>query len=173
MTGNYTLNSVDLVLNSFTPGARSKLALSIYSDAGSKPGSDLYDLSTDVTATTLGSPPDDVNLTGTGAFHLVAGTKYWLDFYATNPGSSTGNEVTWDGAVTPSFAGATPTGPGATEIGQERSVGLGNPPSGPPSINELRTAFQLNGVAVPEPSSIALAAIFSAGALIFASRRRR
>ncbi len=171
MTGTYNLQSVDLILSSFTPGTGSNLALSIYSDAGNKPGVDLYNLSTNVTSSTS-STPTTVNLTGTGSFILTAGTKYWLDFYATNPASQTGNIVQWDGEFTPGFSAfATPTGPGATEIGQERSVQSGNPPVGPPVTNELRTAFQLNGVAVPEPASIALAAI--AAAVTFAARRTR
>jgi PEP-CTERM motif len=168
MTGKYNLQSVDVILSNFTPGTGSNLALSIYSDAGNKPGVDLYDLSTNITLPTSGSPTT-VNLTGTGSFILNAGTKYWLDLYATNPASQNGNIVQWDGEI--NGGNATPIGPGATEIGQERSVSAGNPPSGPPVTNELRTAFQLNGIAVPEPATIALAAI--AAAVTFAARRTR
>jgi hypothetical protein len=171
MTGTYNLQSVDLNLSNFTPQTGSNLALSIYSDAGNKPGVDLYDLSTNVIAPILG-PPTQVNFTGTGSFILNAGTKYWLDFYATNPASQTGNMVQWDGEFNPGFIGfATPTGSGATEIGQERSVQSGNPPVGPPVTNELRTAFQLNGVAVPEPASIGLAVVPGALALMLAAKQ--
>ncbi len=165
MTGNYTLNSVDLMLSQFTPNAGSNLALSIYSDNGNKPGVDLYDLSTNVTGTTSGTPTL-ATFSGTGSFPLVAGTKYWLDFYATNPSASNGNIVQWNG-VTPSG----PTGPAATDIGQERSIGAGNPPSGSPNTTERRTAFQLNGVAVPEPSALVLLALGSAAAFLVAARR--
>jgi hypothetical protein len=164
MTGKYNLQSVDIILSNFTPGTGSNLALSIYSDAGNKPGVDLYDLATNIVIPASG-PPTQFNFTGTGSFILNAGTKYWLDFYATNPASATGNEVTWVGES------GTPIGPGATEIGQERSVGAGNPPSGPPSTTELRTAFQLNGVAVPEPVSIVLAGVASMLGLVLAARR--
>jgi hypothetical protein len=171
MTGTYNLQSVDIILSNFTPGTGSNFALSIYSDAGNKPGVDLYDLSTNVIAPILG-PPTQVNVTGTGSFILNAGTKYWLDFYATNPASQTGNMVQWDGEFSPGFSGfATPTGSGATEIGQERSVQSGNPPVGPPVTNELRTAFQLNAVVVPEPASIVLTAAASAIGLLLVSQR--
>ncbi len=171
MTGIYNLQSVDIILTNFTTGAGSNFALSIYSDAGNKPGVDLYDLSSDVTLPNSSSPTT-VNLTGSGSFILNAGTKYWLDFYATNPASQTGNMVQWDGEFTPGFTGfATPTGPAATEIGQERSVQSGNPPVGPPVTNELRTAFELNGVVVPEPASIVLAAIAAALGLLAMSHR--
>ncbi len=169
MTQSYNLQSANLILTNFTPGPGSNLALSIYSDAGNKPGVDLYDLSSNVTLATSGSPTT-VTLTGSGSFLLAAGTKYWLDFYATNSASQTGSNVQWDGE----FSGggfAVPTGPGATEIGQERSVSGGNPPGGSPTTNELRTAFQLNGTPVPEPSAILLAGIAAAAIACF--RRRR
>ncbi len=110
MTSTYNLQSVDLILSSFTPGTGSDLALSIYSDAGNKPGVDLYDLSTNVTSS-ASSTPTAVNLTGTGSFTLTAGTKYWLDFYATNPASATGNVVQWDGEFTPDFSRHLPRRP--------------------------------------------------------------
>jgi hypothetical protein len=110
----------------FTRGTGSNLALSICSAAGNKPGVDLYNLSTNVTGTA--GVPTLETFSGTGSFPLVAGTKHWLDLYATNPSASSGNIIEWNAAFNAGFAGfATPTGPGATEIGQERSVGGGNP----------------------------------------------
>jgi hypothetical protein len=172
MTQSYNLTSVDIMLSSFSPGTGSNLALSIYSNNGSNnPGTDLYDLSTNVTLPISGSPLD-VNLTGTGSFLLTAGTTYWLNFYATNSASQTGNNVQWDGAFTPSASGfATPMGVGATELGQLRSVQSGNPPTGTPTTSELRTAFQLNGSVVPEPSSMVLACLAAAGLAVTALRR--
>ena len=173
MTGAYNLNSVDLILSNFTPVAGSNFLLSIYSDAGNQPGVDLYDLSTNVIGTTS-STPTQATFSGTGSFLLNAGTTYWLDLYVSNPASSTGSGVEWDGEFTQNFSAfAIPSGVGATEVGQERSVGGGNPPVAPPRTSELRTAFQLNGTAVPEPSSMALVAIASAVAVICASKRHR
>jgi hypothetical protein len=154
MSQSATLTSVDLYLSLFTSGTGSNLGLSIYSDNAGNPGTDLYDLSTNVTGSTTGVPTL-ATFSGTGSFTLNAGTKYWLDLYATNPSSPTGNYVQWDGAVTnPGFAQVNPVGPGATDVGQLRSIGAGNPPSGTPSTTDLRTSFQLNGV--PEPGTVTL-----------------
>lgn len=49
MTQSYDLNSVDIILSNFSPATGSNLALSIYSNSGNNPGTDLYDLSTNVT----------------------------------------------------------------------------------------------------------------------------
>ncbi len=169
MTQSYNLASVDLVLSEFTAQAGSNLALSIYSDNGGSPGTDLYDLSTNVVGTSSGTPAT-ANFSGSGSFLLTAGTTYWLDLYATNTASSTGNSLNWVGEFN-GGSPATPAGVGATEVGQERTVFGSNPPPGPPDITDLRTGFQLNGTAVPEPSSISLAAL--AGLLIVVRGFRR
>ena len=58
MTDTYNLTSVDLSLYLFGPQAGSTFILSIYSDNGSNaPGSDLYDLSTNVVGDQPGPPP--------------------------------------------------------------------------------------------------------------------
>jgi len=167
MTGTYNLQSVDVLLSLFSPASGSNLALSIFNDNGGTPGSnDLYDLSTNVSGST--GAPADANFTGSGSFSLNSGTTYWLEMYATNPSSPTGTNVQWDGEyaqVTPTTVFATPAGPGATEVGQIRTY------SGGVNTSELRTAFQLNGVAAPEPSTIALLALGSIGLLV--ARRLR
>ena len=164
MTGSYNLQSVDVNLSQFQAAAGSNIALSIFSDNAGVPDSDLYDLSTNISVPSSGSPVS-FNFTGSGSFILNAGTTYWLEMYATNPSSGTGTTVQWDGAVTSSFGIATPTGPGATEVGQRRTFGGGT------STTDLRTAFQLNGVSVvPEPSTITLFSIGALG-LLFARRR--
>jgi hypothetical protein len=154
VTQTTTLTSADLYLSEFAPAAGSNLALSIYSNSGGTPGTDLYDLSTNVTGSSSGTATL-ATFSGSGSFTLNAGTTYWLDLYATNPTSPTGTSVQWNGALTSGFADVNPTGPGATDVGQLRSLGAGNPPSGTPSTSERRTSFQLNGV--PEPGTFTLA----------------
>lgn len=158
MTGSYNLQSVDVILSNFQTSAGSNIALSIFSDIGGAPGSDLYDLSTSINIPLSGSPAT-VNFTGSGSFILNAGTTYWLNMYATNPSSQTGTTTEWDGEYTPTLSGfATPTGPIATEVGQRRTFLFGST-----STNELRTAFQLNATAVPEPSTLALLTLGGVG----------
>jgi len=71
MTQSYNLTSVDIFVSSFAAGTGSNLALSIYSNNGSNnPGTDLYDLSTNVTGN------GQLNFAGTGSFLLSAGTTY-------------------------------------------------------------------------------------------------
>lgn len=166
MTQTLSLSSVDLILQNFQPAAGSNLALSIYSDAGNKPGVDLYDLSTNISIPTSGSPAQ-VTFSGSGSFTLNSGTTYWLNLYATNPSSPTGTSVQWTGALSPGFTQVNPSGSSASDVGQLRSIGNGNSFSGTPSTSELRTAFQLNSV--PEPSGLVLLAL--GGALI--TRRHR
>jgi PEP-CTERM motif len=158
MTGSYNLQSVDVILSQFQTNPGSNIALSIFSDNGGAPGSDLYDLSTGINIPLSGSPAT-VNLTGSGSFLLNAGTTYWLEMYATNPSSQTGTTAQWDGEFTPTVSGfATPSGPGAIEVGQQRTF------SGGTTTSELRTAFQLNGVTtVPEPSTLTLLALGAVG----------
>ncbi len=155
MTGNYNLQSVDIFLSSF-------------SDNAGVPGTDLYDLATAISIPLSGTPAD-VNSAGTGSFTLTAGMTYWLELYATNPSSATGDTAQWDGEFTPTLSGfAIPTGPGAVEVGQRRTF------SGGTRTDELRTAFQLNGVAiVPEPSSFALVALGLGVLTGFGLRRRQ
>jgi hypothetical protein len=170
MTQSASLASVSLYLDLFsTTGPGSNLALSIYSDNSGNPGTDLYDLSTNVTGTTSGSPAL-ATFSGTGSFTLSAGTSYWLDLYATNPASSTGTSVQWDGTLDSGFNYVNPAGPDATDIGQLRSLFAGNPPTGTPSTTDLRPAFQLN--AVPEPAALTLlsTALLALGAVYL--RRR-
>ncbi len=168
MTSTYDLQSVDVYLSQFQANSGSNLALSIFSDNGGTPSSsDLYDLSTNINIASSGTPAD-VNLTGSGSFILNAGTTYWLEMYATNPSSPTGTSVQWDGEFNPTATGfATPTGPGATEVGQVRTY------SGGVTTSELRTAFQLNGVAaVPEPSTLTLLALGAIGLIALKAKRR-
>ena len=136
MTNYYDLQSVDIILSQFQPQAGSNFALSIFSNGpGNVPGTDLYDLSTNISIPTSGSPAT-VNLTGTGHFLLNNNTTYWLELYATNPSSPIGSALQWDGVYTPNFSGfATPTGPGATEVGQIRTF------SGGVTTSELRRRF--------------------------------
>jgi hypothetical protein len=167
MTGSYDLQSVDVSLSQFETSAGSDIALSIFSNNAGVPDIDLYDLSTSINIPLSGSPAQ-VNLAGTGSFVLNAGSTYWLEMYATNPSSQTGTTAQWDGAVAFStLAIVTPTGPGATEVGQRRTF------SGGTSNTELRTAIQLNGVLVPEPSSMVLAAFGLVGLVACGVRSHR
>jgi hypothetical protein len=172
MTQSASLASVSVYLSQFSPAAGSNLALSIYSNSGGTPGTDLYDLSTNVTVPgpQSGTPALET-FAGSGSFTLSAGTKYWLELYATNPSSQIGTSVQWDGAYDSGFNQVNPTGPDATDIGQLRSVGAGNPPTGTPSTSELRTAFQLNDPS-PEPATLTLlsTALLALGAVCL--RRR-
>lgn len=168
MTQTISLTSVDIYLSNFQPAAGSNLALSIFSDVGNKPGVDLYDLSTDISIATSGTPAL-VTLSGSGSFTLTSGTHYWLDLYATNPASTTGNTVEWDNVLNGSFGQVNPTGSGATDNGQLRSIGSGNTFSGSPSTTEQRTSFQLNSV--PEPGCAGFLTLGSA--VLTLSRRRR
>ncbi len=166
MTGTYNLQSVDIILSLFSSAQGSNFALSIFSD-NNGPNTDLYDLSTNVTGSA--GAPADANFTGSGSFILNAGTKYWLELYATNPASQTGSTLQWDGEfsqITPTTVFATPSGPGATEIGQLRTF------SGGVTTSELRTAFQLNGVLVPEPSSLILLGLSGLSLFGFCNRSR-
>jgi hypothetical protein len=167
MTQTISLTSVDLMLQNYQGGAGSGLALSIYSDAGNKPGIDLYDLSTNISIPSSGSPAL-ASFSGTGSYTLLAGTQYWLNLYATTPSSPSGASVQWSGVLDSGFSQVDPSGSDAVDIGQLRSVGNGNSFSGTPSTSELRTAFQLNGV--PEPAGLALLAL---GGVLVATRRLR
>jgi hypothetical protein len=175
MTNTYNLTSVDLILNNYTATAGSSLVLSIYSNNGSNdPGTDLYDLSTNVTGPS-GPTSSVVSFSGTGSFTLAAGTKYWLDLYSTAPTANIATQVEWIGVLNSGFGFVNPSGVGATDMGQIRRVG-GNPPTGSPNPNELlRTGFELNGTvvsAVPEPASLVMLAIGGLGAAAFARTRR-
>jgi hypothetical protein len=175
MTSSYNLTSVDLYLSNYTVAAGSSLVLSIYSNNGSNnPGTDLYDLTTNLTATASGTPTL-TTFSGTGSFTLTAGTKYWLDLYSTTPSNDITSTVTWVGARDSVGNQINPSGSGATDLGQLRSVGGGNPPTGTPSTSDLRTAFELNGTpsAVPEPASLFMVVTGGLGAVIFARARRR
>ncbi len=168
MTQTISLGSVDTYLSQFQFGAGSSFALSIYSDSGNLPGTDLFDLSANLAPASSGSP-QLITWTGTGSLTLTSGTKYWLELYATNPNSPTGSSLQWDGALDQSFAQVNPTGPGATDVGQLRTVNNGGVFSGSPNTSELRTTFQLNS-AVPEPGS---GAMLGVAGLVLASVRRR
>ena len=166
MTQSFDLTSVDVILSSFISRPGSNFVLSIYSnDDSNNPGIDLYDLSTNVVGT------GQLEFHGIGFVPPPAGTTYWLDLYASNPASPTGNTVHWAGEFTQA-SHALPVGAGVTDLGQLRSVGDGNPPTGTPNITERRTGFQLNGVAVPEPSSLVLCAIGFIGLAAWGVRRR-
>jgi hypothetical protein len=168
MTQTMSLTSVDIYLSQFQAASGSNLALSIFSDASGLPGSDLYDLSTNVSGTTS-STPTEATFSGTGSFTLNGGTHYWFELYATNVGSSTGNTVLWNVVGAPgSFNPVNPTGSGATDNGQLRSVNNGGSFTGPPSTSESRAAFELNGT-VPEPASLALLGF---GGILLTVRRR-
>lgn len=166
MSANYNLQSVDIILSNFQSQAGSNFALSIFSNGpGNVPGTNLYNLSTIISIPTSGTPTT-VNLTGSGSFLLSAGATYWLELYATNPSSPVGSTLQWDGAYTPTFSGfATPTGPAAVEVGQRRTF-AGT------TTSELRTAFQLNGVPVPEPSTLTLGGLGAILAMCCLRRRR-
>jgi hypothetical protein len=168
MTQNYKLTSVDLVLSNFTAATGGgSLTLSIYSNNGSNnPGTDLSDVSTSVTGTTSGTPTL-ASFTLASSLLLSAGTTYWLNLSS----SAGGPTVLWAGAFSSSFNQINPSGIGATDLGQLRSVGSGSPPTGTPSTSELRTSFELNGSAVPEPGSIVLIGVGS-GLLLLVGRRR-
>ncbi len=167
MTQSISLASVDTYLSGFQAAAGSSFGLSIFSDSGNKPGADLFDLSTNLSLASSGSP-QLVTWTGSGSFALNAGTKYWLELYATNPNSATGSSVQWDGALDQSFSQVNPSGSGATDVGQLRSVNNGGVFSGSPTTSELRTAFQLN--AIPEPTSATLAGV--TGLFLIVRRKR-
>lgn len=177
VTQTTTLASVEIYLSQFNSASGSNIALSIYSNSGGYPGTDLYDLSTNVTLPSLSGTPTLVTYTGTGAFTLTAGTTYWLNLYATNPSSGTGSNIQWDGVIDSGFNYVNPTGAGATNIGQLRSVGDGNPPtstgSGTPATTGLITAFQLNSAVVPEPTSFALFGLGGIGLAVCRYSRRR
>lgn len=174
MTQTVNLSSVDIYLANFQAQAGSNIALSIYSSVSGKPGTDLYDFSTNIVIPTSGTPTL-VNLTGSGSFALTAGNSYWLNLYATNPSSNTGTTVIWNGVLSPSFAFTNPVGLYATDLGQVRSIGAGNPPTGAPSTSELRTAFQINGAVagVPEPGSLTLVILGAGGFAGYRWRRNR
>lgn len=165
MTDTYNLQSVTLYLSNFTANASNPIRLSIYSNkvisGHNAPDANLYNLSTNVIGTVLGTPTV-ANFTGTGSFLLEEGKTYWLNLYSSNPASGSTSNILWN-LASPS----SPTGPGATYLGQTRSVGAGNPPTGAPSLSEARTAFQLNGtLVVPEPSALFLSALGSAALIV-------
>jgi len=158
MTSTLQLGSVKLILANFVQGTGGNLRLSIFSNSPNNlPGSNLYDLSTNVTGTTSGTTTI-ATFTASTPFTLTAGTTYWLDLYSSNPGSSSASSVTWVGEVKPpTSAKVNPTGPDATDVGQLRSIGGGNSFSGTPSTTDLRTGFEIvaeDVAVVPEPSTI-------------------
>jgi hypothetical protein len=167
---SYNLTSVDLYLDQYVSGS-APLYLSIFNDVGGKPGTtDLYDLSTNVTGTTSGTPTV-ATFTGSGSYQLNANTKYWLDLYA-NPATGTGS-VTWVLSSPGTFAGV-----GATDVGQLRSIGGGNSFTNSSLETSSRTAFQLNGNAVtsasaPEPASLAIWGLGALGCAVVGYRRRK
>ena len=78
--------------------------------------------------------------------------------------------MVWAGAYDGSSNPAVPMGSGATEVGQQRTFSFGSLETAPTT---LLTAFQLNGVQVPEPSSIVLAAIGLVGFAAWRVVRRK
>jgi hypothetical protein len=77
MTQTMNLSSVDLMLSNYSSGGTGNLALSIYSSVANQPSANLYTLSSNVTATTSGTPTL-TTFSGTGSFTLTSGTSYLL-----------------------------------------------------------------------------------------------
>lgn len=109
------------------------LDVSLYSDAGGAPGSQLVALS----SPTIG--PDGVyTMTPNSAFTLEANTSYWV--YVNNPGTA---DFLWDAS------NATPTGAHATSIGYHFNGG----------VSSFMNKFEVNG-SIPAPASaLALGAL--------------
>jgi len=156
MTSSYVLTDAVLRLDVHS----ATLALDLYADNGSNsPGTHLLTFTNPV-ALAAGAGPGSYTFTAPTSLTLEAGKTYWLDLHSTAVNDTQFD--TWVLSYTAGFGGPLyPSGPGASDVGQLRSLS-GNPPSGTPR-HETPTAYQLDGtpavtVATPEPSTLAAAA---------------
>lgn len=147
VTGSsYMLTSLEMALNS-SSGGTSSLVVQIMADAAGLPGAVIESL-------TLSVPVGTSIVTGLSALHptLVAGTTYWL---------ATDAPVGFDGSwqlTSPPIIGST------AFMFQNDGIWVGFP-------DFETSAFRINGetgFAVPEPGSIALAALALVGMLVVA-----
>jgi PEP-CTERM motif len=152
-SGTASLTDVELAL--VQDIGSSAVNVFIESDSGGTPGSILASL-TQVGSFTSTTTPALVDFTCSTCIGLVSGTEYFVVAQQSNQST---DESAWQynstggtGTISYDFTGSN-TGPWLS------TGGLTLP------------AFQVNGAAVPEPSSIALLAV-ALGGMIVASRRR-
>jgi hypothetical protein len=152
---SYTFSSVVANLRLLV-GSSTNLAAGIYSNSGGTPGSLLATLT--VPSMTLNSR-SNFSFTASTSLTLAASTTYW---FVVGPSTSTTSlvDATW-------YTGTSGTGL-ATAALNSNGLSLG---SWVPDLGSASLSYQINGSAIPEPSTYAMAT--GAMALGFVVWRRR
>ncbi|MFO0887946.1 MAG: PEP-CTERM sorting domain-containing protein [Isosphaeraceae bacterium] len=161
----YTLTSLVLTLSS---SDTETVALQLFADDSGVPGTPLADLGT---AEVAGATPQDITFTPPAPPALTPGTSFWLVLGAPTAGDVP--TLLW--AATDSSALDAGSLPGAS-LPTPYAISDDGGATWRLSTNTLRPQIQLNGEAVPvvpEPSTLALAAIGGAGLLVYGRLRRR
>jgi|SRR5271165_4115345 len=150
-SSSYALTDAELRLGLIDPSSTAPL-LQLWSNASGKPGTSLLTF----TNPSLSTSPHTYTFAPSTAFTLQSNTTYWLDLTSS---STTGAFFLWLG----SNPAVTPTGSGATFFGTTNA-------------NGVLDSFQVDGILVPEPSTLfivaATAPLSGLGFWCFKRRRR-